>query len=1015
MADEQLKLVVEVLTKSAASLTDMQRQVQAMANQWAAANKLAKTGAEDHAKALSKLREEANKLGNDVRGILTPAMTAFGITTLSAAGAVAAITRSVGDFAEHARRLSGVSKITGIPKEAIESYDDAARVIGISAEEMNTGLVHFTRIQDQWHRLGRGPLADFFAQQPKEIRDFGMALRAVKDPLEAAKRAMAFLQDERIPAIQRLQAAEQFGFSAAIVRTSKNVYQLQQLLKEDRQLKPQDWDKVASDWLLAKARLENVWDDLSDHVGHAMAPAFTRMANDLREWIIAHREEIEEFATDVSKWIESINWKELKSDAEAVATVFRNIVADIIPVATAINDVVNATVGWNRVIEAYLALRFANAIGSLLAPLTGIAALGVPPLWVLALLGLAAGYEAGEEIRKNLKEGTGIDPNAADKREPPKRTEKQRKLLDDIRKERDEWIEREKARGFHPSSFSIADGGENPLLAGRGQMFPTEETLGVGPGGASDAIDTIAAGTRKGVYDGMIDFWQYMKGDKSGGGGGLFSNAAFSPSSGGRGPGSLPDLGAVPPFQIGKEALGAGEKPGQFGVADIKSAVTGAAEGTPSGEGSPYLAKQRAQMFAEYDKWSPVQKRTLANIMMMENARSPQDVLESLANRVPGEKGTKLNPHGTLWEGVSRGFYSTFRAAYNAASAGRGNLGMLENATGNVRGGSDVLEGRSDQGMLTDPGHRELVHNPALAAYRRLKKIHGEWYSDKKSMVEFGHAERRRKEAYDAEYRRNAGTAGNKEAGNPHVDIGKLMPGLQFGGIVTKPTVAMIGERGPEAVVPIDPHQLSFIKGLGQGETGFSRKEAYSTYYNQISTNKTMRELKAAGKDPELGADWGFFQTNAGQVADAIKHGMDPDIAKHLHGGGRGGTSSETDQILAMHQYLLMKYPHEYGALQMGGKAVFEEMRSKAAKEWFALSRKERGHSIVGEVAKSQFDTSLTAEARQAGMLDSPGQRITGNASVRIALGQLPHRPELMRPTDVPHHHYRGETAVANQ
>ena len=30
-----------------------------------------------------------------------------------------------------------------------------------------------------------------------------------------------------------------------------------------------------------------------------------------------------------------------------------------------------------------------------------------------------------------------------------------------------------------------------------------------------------------------------------------------------------------------------------------------------------------------------------------------------------------------------------------------------------------------------------------------------------------------------------------------------LIPGLQHGGIVTRPTVAMIGERGPEAVIPL--------------------------------------------------------------------------------------------------------------------------------------------------------------------------------------------------------------------
>jgi hypothetical protein len=158
--------------------------------------------------------------------------------------------------------------------------------------------------------------------------------------------------------------------------------------------------------------------------------------------------------------------------------------------------------------------------------------------------------------------------------------------------------------------------------------------------------------------------------------------------------------------------------------------------------GSAYRANQRAALFAEYDKWSPEQKRTLQNVMRAENANSTQDVLESLANRVPGEKGTKANRGGTLWEGLSSGFYSSFPAAQAAARSGKGDIAAADKAAAIVRGGSDTLQGRSDQGMWTDPGHRDM-HAPgaapgtglnALGVARRLKYINGEWYSDKGSI-----------------------------------------------------------------------------------------------------------------------------------------------------------------------------------------------------------------------------------------------------------------------------------------
>jgi hypothetical protein len=180
---------------------------------------------------------------------------------------------------------------------------------------------------------------------------------------------------------------------------------------------------------------------------------------------------------------------------------------------------------------------------------------------------------------------------------------------------------------------------------------------------------------------------------------------------------------------------------------------------TATGGGSAYLAKQRAAMFAEYDKWSPEQKRTLANVAMAENGKSPQDVIESLANRVVGEKGTRANRGGTLWEGLTNGFYSSFHGAYAAAKAGRGNIQLADKIAAGVRGGSDVLEGRSDQGMWTDPGHRDMHARGAapgtginaLGVARRLKFINGEWYSDKQS-ISLGAVsdERRRQAEYDA-------------------------------------------------------------------------------------------------------------------------------------------------------------------------------------------------------------------------------------------------------------------------
>jgi hypothetical protein len=75
----------------------------------------------------------------------------------------------------------------------------------------------------------------------------------------------------------------------------------------------------------------------------------------------------------------------------------------------------------------------------------------------------------------------------------------------------------------------------------------------------NDAVDIIAVGTRKGVYDGMIDFQQYLNGEK----GGSFMRASFGTGAGGSGTGPGGGAGGAP-GGIG----GSGGRGGAHGGAD---------------------------------------------------------------------------------------------------------------------------------------------------------------------------------------------------------------------------------------------------------------------------------------------------------------------------------------------------------------------------------------------------------------------------------------------------------------
>lgn len=140
--------------------------------------------------------------------------------------------------------------------------------------------------------------------------------------------------------------------------------------------------------------------------------------------------------------------------------------------------------------------------------------------------------------------------------------------------------------------------------------------------------------------------------------------------------------------------------------------------------------------------------------------------------------------------------------------------------------------------------------------------------------------------------------------------------------------------KSPKAFSLRDIHinQLKFLRGIGETETGFSKKEAYSETYNQEDNNRNVREYG------QKGADYGYYQCNELDVAHAIKLGVNPEIAKHLNGGGKGGKSSVAQQTIAMHEYLRRHYKDAYEALKHTDSIdAWQEAIDAMDGKWFGL------------------------------------------------------------------------------
>jgi hypothetical protein len=166
----------------------------------------------------------------------------------------------------------------------------------------------------------------------------------------------------------------------------------------------------------------------------------------------------------------------------------------------------------------------------------------------------------------------------------------------------------------------------------------------------------------------------------------------------------------------------------------------------PMGEGSAYLASRRAGLMKELDN-NPELRNTVGRLIASENWErggiSRTAILESMVTRAL-YKGESLQQH------IYSGFYGPINRG-QLRSINKADVEANERAIANVRGGSNVTDLRTDQGMKHEhPYAREV--GPEAA---RLKNIGGEWFSDwSKKAQNWSNRERERMKTYDEEHAR---------------------------------------------------------------------------------------------------------------------------------------------------------------------------------------------------------------------------------------------------------------------
>jgi hypothetical protein len=618
MSEEVMRLAAEVTDRFSAPIRDMTRQLAALNKLAQQQNKEGVVGTKEHIKLFRELHQTTHRLSDEVKGGLTPAMAAFGLGSLSVASAIAAVTKSVIDFGANARNLSNLAKFSGFSADTVHGLEELSEGLGSTKGDMDNFIKSFSTNMDQWSRLNRGALAEFFATQASpQIRQFGLQLKNAGTQAERMDLIFGFLADSRWSDIQRKILTDALGLPEAFAHARAGAKELYEAI--NKEIKPLDpgWEARAQQYNKSIALLKASIGNLALHIGDDLSGSFAQMGDIVRKFIDENGPQIQKFFKDAGKWVESADWQQFGRDV-------RDVTHDVAVAARAIDSAAQSVGGWKNVIEALIAIKaatwfygVASSVAALSSSLVALGRVVVPP-WLLAIgAGVGAAHEVIKKREEEIsKEQTGeVDREAiakmpwwqrgavwaqenlfgADVRQFPGTT-KEPPFSErfgnwgEAAKKMNYLAPAQDAANLIKASFGgFTSEGPNPLRAAQSAIrFPTEETLGgAGSRSTGDAIETIAVGTRKGVYDGMWDFYNSYNAVGGAAGGGLGAAAGVRRASleqGDRGAadatGRAAETAAGPP--IGTESLA--ELGGPGGPKKYPGAGTPAASQIPNAD-----------------------------------------------------------------------------------------------------------------------------------------------------------------------------------------------------------------------------------------------------------------------------------------------------------------------------------------------------------------------------------------------------------------------------------------------
>lgn len=371
-ATATVKKVNESFGKLTRPISDMRKSVAAFSKE---------AGIDRLGKSLVNVGRAAGDVGEKIASIGAPLAAVFGVSSLAAVGELAT------EWAKLGAEISRTSQTIGISTTALQTLRGAARIAGVSAEDLTGGLKTLgDTMQDALY--GRN-------QQALVIMNrLGIRLHRTADGAVDTSRAFHDLAGAisrvKNPQVQGL-IARTFGLEAALPllrQGREGVAELERQVARSGSVMSGPAVASAAAFQRSFEYLGLAVDGVRNSIGEKLLPVLSPIITKFAEWLTVNRE-----------WIALNVGQAAKGFADALNGVdWKAVGAGLVSIGQGIKSVVDWLGGWKNAAELLLAFMAGKWLLGMLASIAQVSAALTPVLARAAALGIGAVGAAGAGI-----------------------------------------------------------------------------------------------------------------------------------------------------------------------------------------------------------------------------------------------------------------------------------------------------------------------------------------------------------------------------------------------------------------------------------------------------------------------------------------------------------------------------------------------------------------------------------------------------------------------------------------